>query len=124
MAVARDGVGVAPSVPFAVKSRRFPFSSQTKVLLIVHPGLVLVAEHRPHVAGFGVGQQDVVGVLQPVQVLEDQLLGVRRPVHAGDIGVAWIAGRLHPAGRTARRADDADPHRGIGLPGLRIADIS
>ena len=121
LAVAGDGVGMTPSVALTREKKTLPLFQPDEGIVDVHPGFVLVAEHQPRLARLGVAEEDAIGVLQPVQVLEDHLPGIIRPVQAGDVDVARIAGRLDPAGRTAGRARPPPP--GPRHSSARVSDM-
>ena len=88
----------------------------------VEPRLVLVVEHPAHLTGLRVAEPDVVGVLQAVELLEDDLAGGVDPLHARHVGVARIAGQSQETDRAAGRIDDADPHGRVLRAGLRVGD--
>src|SRR5262249_15772013 len=75
-----------------------------QVVVNVHPGLVLLGQERPYLARARMGEDDLVGVLDAVHLLQDDLTGVAAsPVHARDVGLAWVAGNVEP-GHIAGRA--------------------
>ena len=77
----------------------------------VNPCFVFLSHHRPHFAGARIAHHHVVRVLTAIELLNDQLVGIRRPFHAGQIVVARIAGNLKPASWTTVRVDDTDASR-------------
>ena len=121
--VERDAVEMAPAVllarPGDRASRR---RASTRSSTVSTQACCCSRCARRDVAAARVGDQQIVGVLQPVQLLDQQRARVVGPLQRRQIGVARIAGRLHPADRAAGGVDDADAHRGIGGAGLRIRD--
>ena len=73
-------------------------------------------------AGVGIRQHDAHGVLVPVELLENDLVGVAGPFHERDVVIARVAGDFQPARLSAGGRDDADPAGGVGFADLGILD--
>ncbi len=122
LAVARDVVRVAPAVALAEPEQALATGQPDVPGHVVEPGLVLVDEHRPDFARRRVAELDLVGVLQSVELLEDDFLGVPRPIDQGDVDVVRVAGGLHPDDRPARRRHDAHADGRVRLAGLGMLE--
>ena len=120
VALARDGVGMPPAVVLAGEEQPLPFSSHSKVRLMSTQAASwsrYIARVSPVSAS---ASRTVLVFCSRFRCCEDHLARIVRPVHAGDIDVARVAGRLHPAGVTARGAHHSDAHGGVGLAGLGV----
>src|SRR6266550_9525989 len=109
-AVARDRINVSPAVTFARPKKSlaviYPLdiaASQARLVPVdvaprdVHPGVVFFGKHRMNFASLAITKHDHVRVLQAVELLNDNFIGVCGPLHAGQIVVAWVAGNIEPA---------------------------
>ncbi len=134
-AVARDRVDVPPAValahpeeslaaldPLDVPGREARGAPAEVAERDVATRVVLLRQDRADLAGPGVAQHHEVRVLEPVELLEDDLVGARGPVHAGQVVLARVAGNVEPLRRSARRAHDADARGGVPLAGLRVGE--
>ncbi len=118
--VERDAVEMTPAVLLARPGHRASTVERDQVVDRLHPGGGMLAVRAPHLAGASVSDQQIVGVLQPVQLLDQQRARVVGPLQRRQIGVARIAGGLHPSDRAAGGVDDADAHGGVRGAGLRV----
>ena len=119
---ARHRVSVPPAVLFRHPDELAAAFQPHDLVHLFDPGFRLIAEHPPHVAGRGVGQEHVVRVLQPVHVLEHER-PVVHPVHSRDVEVTRRARRLHPRRGPSGRGSDADANRGILRARLRVRNM-
>ena len=99
-----------------------PWSTQRTVSTTSTQRLGPIAEDPRDPAGAGVGAEQVLLVLQPVQLLDGER-AVVLPLEPGQVAVARIARRLHPGRVAAVGRDDADPRRRVGRAGLGIRDL-
>ena len=97
VSVARDEVGVAPAVALAEPQKVLAVVDPLNFVHHVHPGGILIAENLADLAGGGVGEQHIVGILQAIQMLDGEFAGISGPLEARDVIVAGIAGDVHPA---------------------------
>src|ERR1700751_1803906 len=78
-------------------------------------------------AGGSIGEEDVIGILQAIEMLDGDVVrgrvASRGPFHARDVIFARVAGDGHPAGFAALRANHSDAHGGIRSAGNRIRNI-
>ncbi len=122
-AVAGNKVGVAPAVAFAEPKKIRAVVQPGDFRHHVNPGWVVVLKYRVDCAGGGVGEKNVVGILQTIQMLDGEFVGICGPVHASDVIVTRVAGNLHPSRGTAGDVHDSDTHGGIRSTGNGIGDI-
>src|SRR5690242_12839774 len=74
----------------------------------VHPRIIFFGEHRPHFSSAHITEHDNVRVLQTIQLLDNDLVRVRSPLHAWQIVVARIPGHIEPLSCTAFCRDNSD----------------
>src|SRR5258708_17596018 len=60
-------------------------------------------------------------MLQPVELLDNQLIRVTGPIHSGEVMHARIAGNLHPARLSALCGNYTYSGRGVLFPSFRIS---
>ena len=117
---AGDAVQMPPAVAFAQPQEASSLADPAPMIHHVDPGVVAFGEHQLRRSAPRVAAEDAIGVLQPVELLQQHGFGIRGPLHAWDVVVAGVAARVEPASVAARRIDDADTAGGVRLPGLRI----
>ncbi len=83
-AVARHAVDVLPAVALADPQERRPLSIQRTSSTTSTQVFDSIAKDARHLAGAGVGEQEVVPVLQPVQLLDRERAAVE-PLQAREI---------------------------------------
>ena len=71
------------------------------------PALPVAAAADPQLAGEAIAADDLNGILQPVQLLEIDVLGVARPFHARDVVISRIGVGVKPLSFSAVGRDDA-----------------
>src|SRR5262249_20150380 len=133
LAIARDRIDVPPTValtrpqePFAAVDPLHVAARQTAFVPInssprdVHAGGVLFGQDRTDFARADVAEHHDISVLQPVELLNDDLVGVGRPLHPWQIVIARIARNAEPLRLSARRADDAYARGRVSLAGFRV----
>ncbi len=121
--VARDAVDVLPAV---LLRRDEEFGAVADRARFRQPAesdrderIVAIAPHLPGRAGCRVGEQIVVGVLQSIELLNQD--GSRiGPLQPRDVVLARIAGQLQPGDAAAFRVDDARADRGVRRARQRI----
>src|SRR6185436_6247177 len=91
-------------------------------VFILDPRVVRLGKDRAHFASFRITEHYAVGVLQPVELLQDDLGGVGRPTHPGEVMIARIARHAEPARLASKRADYAYTRGRILFAGLRVRD--
>src|SRR4051812_39498393 len=74
----------------------------------VDPRFVFLSQDRTNLARANVAKHDGVRILAAVELLNDDLVGVRGKFHARKIVVARVAGDFEPLRRTAVGAHNAD----------------
>src|SRR5580765_1038184 len=79
----------------------------------IDPGGILILEDAFRRSGAWVGEENRRGVLQPIELPDDQAVSVLLPVHTEDVVFARIARNLHPSRRATLHADHTDPHGGV-----------
>ncbi len=120
-AAPRHTVHVLPAIALARPQERSALVDPAHFLDHVDPCLRLIAKGARHLAGGGIGDQEIVLVLQPVQLLDRERAAVE-PLQARKIRIPRIARGPHPRRLAARGADDPDAHGGIRGPGLGVRD--
>src|SRR4030095_11086228 len=115
LSVPRDRVDVFPAVLLTGPEKTLSTLEPGLVVVDIHPGAVGVDHYPTYLPGLPAGEPDRVRGLQPVELLDDDLIRVRRPVHAGDVVVARIAGHLEPADGAASGAHHRNPGRRVRL---------
>ena len=118
--------GDAPDVPPAValaRPQEAPSSVQPGgIARDVDPGLVALGQNGAGGARAGVGEDDLVLVLEAVEALEDDLLRAGRPLHPGDVVLAGIARERDPAGLPPLGADHPHAAGGVALADLGVGE--
>ena len=117
-----DFVNVPPAVSFAQPEELLIVVNPVDFVLLIDPGVVVIRQDGGDLAVVDIRQHDADRVLVPVELLENDLVGVARPFHEGDVVVARVAGNVQPARFSARGRDDADAAGGIGFADLGILD--
>ena len=117
-----DAVKVPPTVAFAQPQETRAAIDPGHLVHDFHPGVVSVREEDFRGAGNRVARDDVVGVLEAIELLEEDAAGIRGPLHARDVMVPGIGVRGEPTRRAAGGVDDADLARGVRLPDLGIGE--
>ncbi len=120
LAVAGDGVGMAPAVLLAEPEEALAAVQPGPVVHHVHPGAVPVDQDGPGLAGAGVAHEEGQGVLQPVEMLHDDFIGAGRPLHPRQVDVARVTGDREPLRRAPVGVHHPDLHRGVGGPRLGV----
>src|SRR5687768_3067850 len=95
-AIAGDHIEVPPAIALADPGEALAAVHPAEIVDDVGPGAVALYQNAPHPAGRRVAQHDVVGILKPVELLEDDLIRARGPIHPGDVVVSRVAGNLEP----------------------------
>ena len=62
------------------------------------------------------------GILMPVELLENDVVGVARPFHERDVMIARVAGYVEPRVSPPAGRNDADPARGVRLADLGVLE--
>ena len=111
-----------PTVALAEPEEAPSAVDPVKLVHDLDPRVIAVGEEDPRGARRGIGGDHVVRVLETVELLEEDVGGVGRPLHARDVMVARVRVGLDPAGRPARGRDDADADGGVDLADLGVRD--
>ena len=119
-AVARDDVDAVPAVAVAHPGEVLAVVEPDQIVHGIGPRVVGLDEDRLGLHRLDVRQKHLVALLEPVEVLDDELGGGRRPVHPRGIMVALVVGEPEPARRAARGRDDADLGGAVGGARLRV----
>jgi hypothetical protein len=104
---------VLPAIAFAQPQETLAVFDPVHFLHDFHPGIIAIGEEHLSRAGPGIACDDLVGVLQPVEVLKHNVPGIFRPFHAGNVVVSRIGAGLEPAGASAADVHDAADARVI-----------
>src|ERR1041384_5525548 len=67
-----------------------------------------------------IAEHNQIGVLQTIELLQRDFIGVRGPVHPGEVVIAWVAGHFEPRRRSTLRAYNSDSRSRILLTSLWI----
>jgi hypothetical protein len=87
---------------------------------ILDPCRVGFRQNGSGVSALRIRHDQPVRVLEPVELLQQNLIGIARPVHLRDVVFPGIAGNLQPPRFPPCRLDDADAPCGIQFSGLGV----
>ncbi len=121
-AVPRNRIGVPPAVALAQPEEVPAAAEPDEIGHDLDPRFVPVREDGPDLARGRVADPDRVGVLQPVELLKDDLPRIPGPLEPRDVGVARVPGRFHPDRSAARDRDDADADIRVRLAGHGVLE--
>ncbi len=110
---------MAPAITLAHPQIRSAFVDPRNLGHELDPRLRFVTKRDRHAAGWYVSDQEIIPVLQPIELLNGDGLGIH-PVESGEICVSRVAWRLQPARASSGRGNDADPHRRVRGADFRI----
>ena len=114
---------MSPPVALGDPKKTSPFVDPCRLVGKLDPGLVTIGHHRAKLAGLRVGQYNLILVLQPVELLQDEFLRILGPLHSRNVVVAQVVRGLDPSGRTAVDAHHADPAGRIRLADLGMLEL-
>ncbi len=121
--VPANPVDVPPAVALARPEKLGALRKPLDLVHDVDPGTVALGEDGSSRSCRRIREHDAVGVLEPVDTLEDQLVR-SRPFHAREIVLARVIGDLQPRRGAAVGTYDSCPHRRIPGPDLGILNGS
>ena len=101
-------VEVLPLVPFTPEQEAAAVAVPGEVVVGFDPGFVGVDEQWSDFARGGFGDEHAVGVLQAVQLLQQQATGAGDPLEVVDVMLARVARGFHPANVATRGVHHAD----------------
>ena len=109
-------------VPFTPEQEAAAVGVPSQVVVGFDPGLVGVDEQWSDFARGRFGHEHAVGVLQSVQLLEQQAASAGNPLEVVDVMLARIARGLHPADVATGGVHHADAAGGVQFAGLGVGD--
>ena len=118
--VAPSDLEMLPAVAFAPGDEALPVVDPLEALVRIDPGRVRVGEQRFHGAGAQIREHHAVRLLQPVQLLEEDITGTLGTPDVEDIVLARIARDVEPTRRAARGRHNAHAGGRVQVAGLGI----
>src|SRR5919108_5976595 len=97
-----------PSVAFTQPGELFSAIEPPLVIHHVDPGRIVVEEHPSRSAGTRIAEDNLVGVLQPIEPLNRDGLRIASPFHPCEIVVSRISRNLEPDRRAPGGAHNPD----------------
>ena len=120
--IAGSQIDVPPAVAVADPRETLTIGQPVPLVVDVNPGIISFGQDRRNLPRACVRQQDEIGVLAAIQLLQHETFGIRRPREPGEVMLARIAGHVQPAGFTAARADDAHAASRVLLADFGISE--
>ena len=117
------GIEVTPAIALAQPEETRATIDPGHLVHDFHPGVIAIREEDFRGAGDRIARDDVVGVLESVELLEEDAPGIGGPLHPRDVMVARIGVGVEPTRGAARGIDDADLAGGVGLPDLGVSEV-
>ena len=111
-----------PLVPFTPEQEAAAVAVPGEVVVGFDPGFVGVDEQWSDFARGRFGHEHAVGVLQAVQLLEQQAVGAGDPLEVVDVMLARIARGLHPANVATGGVHHADAAGRVEFARLGVGD--
>ena len=90
----------------------------------VDPGVVFLGEYWTHFARVHIAKHDEICVLQAVELLNDDFVGVACPLHPGEIVVTRISSNIKPTCSTTISGNHAHASGGVCFTGFGIRKCS
>ena len=85
--ISRNQKCLAPAILLAEPKKILASLNPSKIVDHIDPGGIVLPVNLLNGTGVSVGQEHIICVLQPIQMLEHQIARIASPFHAGDVGV-------------------------------------
>ena len=115
-------VEVLPLVPFTPEQESAAVAVPGEVVVGLDPSFVGVDQQRGDFARGRLSHEHAVGVLQAVQLLEQQTAGARDPLEVVDVVLARVARGFHPADVATGGVHHADAAGGVEFARLGVGN--
>ena len=121
--VAAYTIQVAPSAPFAFPGEILVVFQPLDIIVRVQPCRIFVCKDILRGCAADLGDPYFVGILFPVQLLDEQLIAFGDEVHTRDIVVAGISGNVDPGRCSSCCRDVSDFYGRVGSSCFRIGEM-
>ena len=114
---------MTPSAAFTFPGEKLVILQPQDVVVRIQPCGIFVGKDIFRCGAADSGDPYFVGILFPVQLLDEQFIAFRDKIHAGDVIVAGISGDIDPGSCSSFSRDVSYFYGRIGSTGFRIGKM-